>query len=154
MPMHKLLVILFIAFILPSCTHLHVPADAKLANQLKEDFSKVTTNDSNIYSAMLENKEQMEVKEQLRLESLKKESIKSTANALYIQGWKEIRTELNNEKTRLVDVFVRMQRLGTYDVASDKKLMKVLEQQVAGIEGKFWKELSDEFLQRIRTHQK
>lgn len=58
------------------------------------------------------------------------------------------------EKTRLVDVFVRMQRLGTYDVASDKKLMKVLEQQVAGIEGKFWKELSDEFLQRIRTHQK
>jgi len=103
MPMYRLLMLLFIIFILPSCTHIHVPADATLANGLKEDFSKVTANDSNIYSAMLDNKEQMEAKEQLRLESLLKEKGVALANQVYTKKWEEIQTELVRKEVGLTE---------------------------------------------------
>lgn len=133
MPMNILLAVLYIVCILPSCTHIHVPADATLANQLKEDFSKVTANDSNIYSAMLDNKEQMEAKEQLRLESLKKEKGEAFANHLYTKTWQAIQTELaqkrqvlddqlNNINTNLVDINKRLSDIAGKKIDSENTL--------------------------------
>lgn len=55
-------------------------------------------------------------------------------------------------KMELIDVFERMQNSGTYDVASDAKLMHFLEQQVLTIEHASSKKRSSDLLKRIRAH--
>lgn len=54
-------------------------------------------------------------------------------------------------KMHVVDVFVRMQELGYYDVASDGETMNLLEQQVAAMKDPQWKEMSRDGLNRIRA---
>lgn len=55
-------------------------------------------------------------------------------------------------KLHLIDVFLRMQDLGYYPVASDSETMTLLEQQVAAMKDPQWKEMSSEMLERIRAH--
>jgi hypothetical protein len=54
-------------------------------------------------------------------------------------------------KLHLIDVFLRMQELGHYPVASDGETMDLLEQQVAAMKDPQWKEMSGDMLERIRT---
>ena len=54
-------------------------------------------------------------------------------------------------KMHLIDVFLRMQELSYYAVASDGKTMDLLKQQVAAIEDPQWKEMSSDMLERIRA---
>lgn len=163
MPLYRLLTVLFIICILPSCTHIHVPADATLANQLKEDFSKVTANDSNIYSAMLDNKEQMEAKEQLRLESLKKEKGAAFANQLYTNTWQAIQSELaqkrqalddqrNNINTNLIDINKRLSDIAGKKIDSENTLeeAKALLKKAAEAQNQ-WNARHELFRQSIKS---
>jgi len=54
-------------------------------------------------------------------------------------------------KMELIDVFERMQNLGTYDVASDAKLMHFLDQQVLTIEHASSKKHASDLLKQMRT---
>lgn len=57
-------------------------------------------------------------------------------------------------KMHLVDVFWRMQDLGYYPVVSDDKTMDFLDQQVAAMKDPQWKDMSSDFLERIRQGNK
>lgn len=54
-------------------------------------------------------------------------------------------------KLHLIDVFLRMQELSYYAVASDDKTMNLLEQQVAAMKDPQWREMSSDMLERIRA---
>lgn len=54
-------------------------------------------------------------------------------------------------KMHLIDVFLRMQELSYYPVASDGKTMDLLKQQVAAIKDPQWKGMSSDMLERIRA---
>lgn len=54
-------------------------------------------------------------------------------------------------KMYLIDVFYRMQSLGFYAVASDKKTMALLDEQLSNITDPQWKRLSSELITKIRT---
>ena|GEM_PF-2104786 len=53
-------------------------------------------------------------------------------------------------KLHLIDVFLRMQELGSYPVASDAKTMVLLDKQVAAMKDPQWKAMSSKMLGRIQ----
>ena len=54
-------------------------------------------------------------------------------------------------KLHVFDVFLRMQELGYYAVASDAKIMELLAQQVVNMKDPQWKEMSNDLLDKIRA---
>jgi len=54
-------------------------------------------------------------------------------------------------KMHLIEVFLRMQELSYYAVASDGGTMSLLDQQVAAMKDPQWKEMSSDMLERIRA---
>lgn len=62
-----------------------------------------------------------------------------------------IREDRDVAKMHLIDVFLRMQELGYYPVASDAKTLDLLAQQVATMKDPQWKSTSSDMLDRIRA---
>ncbi len=120
---NNILLIITMLFTLSACTHLHDPGNAQSANQIKDEFAKVTANDAGIFTAMLENKKLMESKEQLTLDALRNQKGAAIANALYAKKWSEIKDELITKQKSLDD-------LSSYNLIS-KQISKRLK-EIAG----------------------
>ncbi len=50
----------------------------------------------------------------------------------------------------VIRVFVEMSRRGTYDVAKDPSLMRLLTERAAGIKDAEWRRVTDQMLRDIR----
>lgn len=92
---------LVVAFFLVSCTHLHDPADAALSDGLATAFADATKHQASLYSAMLENQEHMEAKEQLRLAVLTRERAAAFTAQVYTRTWQSVLLDLDGKKRQL-----------------------------------------------------
>lgn len=112
---------------------------------------------------MLDNKEQMEAKEQLRLESLKKERGAAFANQLYTKKWQTIQKELaqkrqgleaqlNDININLEDINKRLSNMAEKEIDSKKALeeAKALLKKAAEAQNQ-WNARHELFRQSIKS---
>ena len=93
--------LLSMAVLLVSCTHLHDPSDAALSKDLAEVFADAAVRDDSLFSAMLENQEAMETREEMRLAMLARESADAFTARLHTRSWQAVLTELAGKKRQL-----------------------------------------------------
>ncbi len=93
--------LLSMAVLLVSCTHLHDPSDAALSKDLAEVFADAAVRDDSLFSAMLENQEAMESREEMRLAMLARESADAFTARLHTRTWQAVLTELAGKKRQL-----------------------------------------------------